>query len=200
MTKRLLSLVAVVAIFSSMAFGQVSGKIVGTVYDASQATPLGFTNVVVQGTSYGAVSDEKGRFVIVNVPPGTYTLVCTYIGYSPMEIQGLAVISGLTTSQDFQMQTEDVVGEVVIVIAKKPLINMNATNTTRVVDAEYMDNIAVRGVQNIVALQTGVVATDGEIHIRGSRYQDVAYYVDGVYMNDAFDMRNTSSVSNASFI
>ncbi len=196
MTKRLLSLVAVVAIFSSMAFGQVSGKIVGTVYDASQATPLGFTNVVVQGTSNGAVSDDKGRFVIVDVPPGTYTLICTYIGYSPTEIQGLTVISGLTTSQDFQMQTEDVVGEVVVVIAKKPLINMNATNTTRVVDAEYMDNIAVRGVQNIVALQTGVVATEGEIHIRGSRYQDVAYYVDGVYMNDAFDMRNTSSVSN----
>ncbi len=196
MTKRLLSLVAVVAIFSSMAFGQVSGKIVGTVYDASQEAPLGFTNVVVQGTSLGAVSDEKGRYVILDVPPGTYTLVCTYIGYSPMEITGLTVISGLTTKQDFQMQTEDVVGQVVTVIAEKPLINMNATNTTRVIDAELMQNVAVRGVQNVVAMQTGVVLTDGDIHIRGSRYQDVAYYVDGVYMNDAFDMRNTSNVSN----
>ncbi len=196
MTKRLLSFVAVVAILSSLAFGQTSGKIVGTVYDVSQEAPLGFTNVVVQGTSLGAVSDEDGRYVILDVPPGVYTIVCTYIGYSPMEIQELAVISGLTTIQDIQMQTEDVVGEVVTVIAEKPLINMNATNTTRVVDAELIENMAVRGVQNVVAMQTGVVAHDGEIHIRGSRYQDVAYYVDGVYMNDAFDMRNTSNVSN----
>ncbi len=100
MTKRLLSFVAVVAILSSLAFGQTSGKIVGTVYDASQEAPLGFTNVVVQGTSLGAVSDENGRYVILDVPPGTYTLVCTYIGYSPMEIQGLAVTTGLTTIQD----------------------------------------------------------------------------------------------------
>ena len=196
MTKRLLSFVTVVAILSSMVFGQVSGKIVGTVYDASQEAPLGFTNVVVQGTSLGAVSDENGRYIILDVSPGTYTLVCTYIGYSPMEIQGLTVISGLTTTQDFQMQTEDVVGQVVTVIAEKPLINMNATNTTRVVDAELLETMAVRGVQNVVALQTGVVTRDGEIHIRGSRYQDVAYYVDGVYMNDVFDMRNTSNVSN----
>ena len=154
MTKRLLSFVTVVAILSSMVFGQVSGKIVGTVYDASQEAPLGFTNVVVQGTSLGAVSDENGRYIILDVSPGTYTLVCTYIGYSPMEIQGLTVISGLTTTQDFQMQTEDVVGEVVTVIADKPLINMNATNTTRVVDAELLETMAVRGVQNVVALQT----------------------------------------------
>lgn len=196
MTRRLLSLVAVMVIFSSMAFGQTSGKISGTVYDASQDAPLGFTNVVVKGSSLGAVSDENGRYVILDVPPGTYTIICTYIGYSTMEVQELAVISGLTTTQDFQMQIEDVVGQVVTVIAEKPLINMNATNTTRVVDAELLENMAVRGVQNVVALQTGVVATDGEIHIRGSRYQDVAYYVDGVYMNDVFDMRNTSTVSN----
>ena len=196
MTKRLLLFGMVVAIFSSMAFGQVSGKIVGTVYDATQEAPLGFTNVVVQGTSLGAVSDENGRYVILDVSAGTYTLVCTYIGYASMEITGLAVISGLTTNQDFQMQTEDVVGQVVTVIAEKPLINMNATNTTRVVEADLIEDMAVRGVEGVVALQTGVVNDNGNIHIRGSRYQDVAYYVDGVYMNDVFDMNNTSTVSS----
>jgi len=196
MTKRLISLVTVLVVLSAAVFGQTSGKISGTVYDASQNAPLGFTNVVIQGTSLGAVSDEKGRYVILDVPPGVYTLLCTYIGYTTLEVQGLTIISGLTTTQNFQMQAEDVVGQVVTVIAEKPLINMNATNTTRVVDAELIENMAIRGVENVVALQTGVVQNDGEIYIRGSRYQDVAYYVDGVYMNDVFDMRNTSTVSN----
>ena len=196
MTKRLISLVTVLAVLSSMVMGQTSGKLAGTVYDASQNAPLGFTNVVVQGTSLGAVSDENGRYVILDVPPGVYNVVCTYIGYSSLEVQELTVISGLTTTQDFRMQPEDVVGQVVTVVADKPLINMNSTNTTRVVDAELIENMAVRGVENVVALQTGVVQKLGEIHIRGSRFQDVAYYVDGVYMNDVFDMRNTSTMSN----
>lgn len=196
MTKRLLSFLTVLAILSTGAFAQTSGKIAGTVYDASQDAPLAFTNIVVKGTTLGGVSDENGRYVILDVPPGTYTVMCSYIGFSTMEIQNVAVTSGLTTTQEFQMQIEDIAGEVVTVVADKPLINMNATNTTRVVDAELLEDMAVRGVQNVVSLQTGVVERDGDIHIRGSRFQDVAYYVDGVYMNDAFDMRNTSAVSN----
>lgn len=196
MTKRLLSFLSVLAILYSGVFAQTSGKIAGTVYDASQDAPLAFTNIVVKGTTLGGVSDEDGRYVILDVPPGTYTVMCTYIGFSTMEIQNVAVTSGLTTTLDFQMQVEDIAGEVVTVVADKPLINMNATNTTRVVDAELLEDMAVRGVQNVVSLQTGVVERDGDIHIRGSRFQDVAYYVDGVYMNDVYDMRNTSAVSN----
>jgi len=196
MTRRVLSFISVLAILSTMAFSQTGGKISGTVYDADQNAPLAFTNVVIQGTSLGAVSDENGRYVILDVPPGTYTVMCTYIGYSTLEIKNLAVTSGLTTQRDFQMAIENVVGQVVTVIATKPLINMNATNTTRVVDADLIEDMAVRGVESVVALQTGVVNDNGNIHIRGSRTQDVAYYVDGVYMNDAFDMSNTSTVSN----
>ncbi len=34
------------------------------------------------GTSIGAISDDKGFFSIPNVPPGTYDVRVTFVGYS----------------------------------------------------------------------------------------------------------------------
>src|SRR5262245_46956959 len=37
--------------------------------------------VTVEGTSYSAVTDSSGRYVLSHVPSGTYTLVFTKPGY-----------------------------------------------------------------------------------------------------------------------
>lgn len=58
-----------------------AGKIVGFVTDASTGDPLPNANVQLVGEDMGTVADEEGRFVIINVPAGTYTLRATYIGY-----------------------------------------------------------------------------------------------------------------------
>jgi len=48
-----------------------------------------------------------------------------------------------------------------------------------------MANLPVRDADEIVALQTGAVKVGNNLHIRGGRLEEVAYYVDGVYqVND----------------
>ena len=177
-------------------FGQTSGKISGKVADAD-GNPLQGANIIVEGTSFGTASDQDGAFVILNVPVGTYTLRCDYIGYSALIISNVAVSSGLTTGQDFGLAKSAIEGDVVEVRAERPLINKNSTNTTRIVGSETIVNLPLRGVESIIALQTGTVADDGNIYVRGSRAGDVAYYVDGVYMNNAYTLNNTSTVSNS---
>ena len=120
-------------------FGQTSGKISGKVADAD-GNPLQGANIIVEGTSFGAASDQDGAFVILNVPVGTYTLRCDYIGYSALIISNVAVSSGLTTGQDFGLAKSAIEGDVVEVRAEKPLINKNSTNTTRIVGSETIVN------------------------------------------------------------
>ena len=177
-------------------FGQTSGKITGKVADMD-GNPLQGANIVVEGTSLGSASDESGAFVILDVPVGNYTLRCDYIGFSSLKISNISVSSGLTTGQDFGLVKSAIEGDVVEVRAEKPLINKNSTNTTRIVGSETIENIPLRGVEAIVALQTGTVSDDGNIYVRGSRAGDVAYYVDGVYMNNAYTLDNTSTVSSS---
>ena len=177
-------------------FEQTSGKISGKVTDAD-GNPLARANVVIEGTSLGAASAESGAFVILDVPVGTYTVRCDYIGFSALKVSNVSVSSGLTSIQDFDLEKSAIEGAVVEVRAEKPLINKNSTNTTRIIGAETIENLPLRGVESIIAMQTGTVSDDGNIYVRGSRAGDVAYYVDGVYMNNPYTLNNTSTVSNS---
>ena len=55
--------------------------VVGTVVDTAGA-PLSNVQVVVSGLNRAALSDDKGRFIIRGIPPGTYHLDLVRIGYS----------------------------------------------------------------------------------------------------------------------
>ena len=194
MIRRILTIVLI--LLPILMFGQTSGKISGKVADAD-GNPLQGANIIVEGTSLGSASDQTGAFVILDVPVGTYTVRCDYIGFSAMKISNVSVSSGLTTLQDFGLEKSAIEGEVVEVRAERPIINKNSTNTTRIIDTETIENLPLRGVESIVALQTGTVSDDGNIYVRGSRAGDIAYYVDGVYMNNAYTLDNTSTVSNS---
>lgn len=70
-------------VFSLMTlnFWAQGGEISGKVFDASSNEPLSFATVVLQNTSFGALSDEKGDFVIKGVNPGLYNIMCSFVGY-----------------------------------------------------------------------------------------------------------------------
>ncbi|MCB0293834.1 MAG: carboxypeptidase-like regulatory domain-containing protein, partial [Calditrichaeota bacterium] len=56
-------------------------RLSGQVYDRHSRLPLAGVNVEVAGTPYGAVSDADGFFQVENIPPGSYTLRFSMIGY-----------------------------------------------------------------------------------------------------------------------
>ncbi len=70
-----------IILLSQLSFGQ-KNKIEGEILDKSNKSPLIFANIVLEGTTYGAASDNDGRFSIENIESGTYTIVATYMGYS----------------------------------------------------------------------------------------------------------------------
>ncbi|NOZ07999.1 MAG: TonB-dependent receptor [FCB group bacterium] len=177
----------------SQEFGKVSGKIVAK----ESGKPLAGASVTIVGTDLGSAADENGDYVILGVPVGSHTLEANYIGYQSVKISGVYVSKNLTTKTNFELKVSAVQLQALEIVAEKPLINQNTTNTTRIITTETIDNLPLRGVESIVALQTGTVADNGNIYVRGSRAGDVAYYVDGVYMNNAWDLDNTSTVSNA---
>ncbi len=59
------------------------GTVVGRVTDAKTQTALAGATVVVQGTSHSGTTGSDGRYRIVDMAPGTYTVRARYIGYAP---------------------------------------------------------------------------------------------------------------------
>jgi hypothetical protein len=67
------------------------GSLSGQVIDADTKESLIGAAVMLTGTSLGAVTDSEGRFTLVSIPVGGYTLRCTYIGYHPALITDVIV-------------------------------------------------------------------------------------------------------------
>ena len=161
----------------------LSGKLSGTV--SSDGEPLVGANVILEGTSSGAATDVNGTYYIFDVQPGMYTLRVNYIGYKSQIVSNVRVTIGLTTVQDFEMTVAAVEGETVEVTAEKPLIEVSATNVSRSIDAEAIENYAVRNVTAMVASQAGVVQMHDGLHLRGSRGEEIGYTLEGASMTGA---------------
>jgi len=181
---RKLAILFFAVIFSAGLIAQnLTGKLSGTV--SSDGQPLVGANVVLEGTSSGAASDVNGTYYIFDVQPGTYTLRVNYIGYKAQIVSNVRVTIGLTTIQDFEMEVAAVEGETVEVVAEKPLIEITATNVARSIDAEAIENFAVRSVTAMVASQAGVVKMHDGLHLRGSRQEEIGYTLEGASMTGA---------------
>jgi TonB-linked SusC/RagA family outer membrane protein len=74
-----LALFAIAAVATN-AWAQ-AGSIQGTVLDATTARPLSGVQVAVEGTQLAMLTNEQGRFLIMNVPAARYTVRFETLGY-----------------------------------------------------------------------------------------------------------------------
>jgi hypothetical protein len=178
MSRKLLLWALLFVLLPTLIFAQM-GKLRGLITDRDTGEPLLGANVVIEGTALGAASDLSGSYIVLAVPPGVYSVRVSYIGYQTEVMQNIRVLSALTTTQDFQLATEAVRGEALVVVAERPLIQRNTTNTVRMTVQEDIQNIPIRGLESILSVQAGVVLQDQQMHIRGGREGEVAYFIDG---------------------
>jgi len=178
-------------------YGQV-GKISGTVVDKQTGEPLIGASVTVVGLATGAATNLNGEFIILNVPVGSFTVKATYIGYTETKIENIRISTNLTTNVNFKLVSEDVQLQTITIVAERPLVEKNTTNSTSIISKDDIANLPIRTVADIVGTQAGAVAKDGNIYVRGSRSEDIAYYVDGVLVNNpVFGNAQIQMINNA---
>ncbi len=174
-------------LFSPLLFSQ-SGKIAGKITDATTGEDLPFVNVMVVGTNYGAATDLEGNYFIINIPPGTYSVKASAIGYNSITVQNIKVATGFTSTENFKLlSTALELKEEVVVVAQKPLIQKDLTASTSIVGEDMIAQLPVTDLGDVLQLQAGFVQSGGDFHIRGGRAGQVAYQVDGVTLTDAYD-------------
>ena len=101
-------------------YAGTTGKLAGVVTDTESGEPLAGVNVFLEGTSLGAASDIDGSYFILNIPPGTYNLKASYVGYAELTLTDVRVQIDLTTRLDIEMRSEVLVSEAIVVVAEKP--------------------------------------------------------------------------------
>jgi len=167
-------------LFPTLALAQNTGKLSGRVVDASTGEPLPGANVFLEGTTLGTSTDVNGEYTIFEIPPGTYTVVASFVGYVTVRQENVQIIAGITTRLDFELRPATIEGEEIVVVAARPLVNPTATNAVRRLDREEFEKLPTRAVSTYYAIQPGVTLLNGEVYIRGGRPDETEYLLEGI--------------------
>lgn len=172
---------------AGIALAANTGTVSGRVTDKQTGEALIGASVVVEGTELGNATDLNGQYQIINVPPGAYTVTSSYTGYNDQKITGVQVIQDNKVTVDFKLTVTVIsIGKTIEVTADKwNPVNRAAVSVERYITSEDFKRLPVTNLSELVGLQAGVSQSRGQTYIRGGRYNDVSYLVDGVSAQDA---------------
>lgn len=183
--KKLIFLSFISLLLCGLAFPQTKGVLAGKVVDSKTGEAVPGANVIIKGTYYGGNTDKNGSFKINNVTPGTYTVAVSFIGYREVQYTGIKIEEGKTKTLEIKLEeTMLTLGQDVVIIGTKPLVDVEETQTKRTLGREDIDLAAVENIKDLVSQQAGVVQSDNALHIRGGRSNENAFLLDGVSVQD----------------
>jgi TonB-dependent receptor len=182
----------VCVLLTTYALAATNGTVEGFVKDAQTGDALPGANVLLLKTSLGASTDVNGKFVIRNVPPGSYTLRAAYVGYLQKEMT-IQVREGEVVKKDFKLAAVGIEGQEVVVTAQaagqKEAINqqLTAMPIVNVVSRARIQELPDANAAESVSRLPGVslIRTGGEgsqVVIRGLSPQYNQVTIDGVEM------------------
>jgi outer membrane receptor protein involved in Fe transport len=182
MKLRILILFVLSNLITTVCLSQTTGKITGKISDVETSEVLIGVNIMLLGTNLGTASDINGDFFLLNLPPGSYNLSMSMIGYKNIIIEEVRVSVNRTTPLTLQMAPSVLEGDVVVVKADQVSIKKDQTSSVKNISSDQIDIMPVENIGQIIGMQTGIVAG----HFRGGRSTEVTYLVDGIKVDEIY--------------
>lgn len=158
-----------------------TGKISGTVSDKETGEPLAGANIVVEGTNMGTAADLEGQFTILHVPPGTYDVLVSVMGYAKMTLENVRVHIDQTARLNVTLQMEVIDGQTVTIVADRLGIKEDVATSVISVTSQEVENLPVSDIGGVLKMQAGIKSG---FEIRGSGEEASLFLLDGVTMRD----------------
>ena len=194
--RRWLNILSIIVLVSQFSFAGTTGKLAGRVTAKESGEPLIGANVMIEGSVLGAATDLEGNFYILQIPPGTYSIRFSMIGYQSLVINDVRMMVDLTTTANGALSESAVGLEEVVVQAERAMIQTDVTYSQANISSEEVDMLPVEEFEDVLALQAGVVMTGGEIHVRGGRGGEISYMIDGISVTDPYNSGLAVEIEN----
>src|SRR3954471_22661064 len=180
-----------------------TGNIAGTVTDAQGGVLPGATVVAVHtdtGTNYETVAGVDGRYNILNVRVGTYTITATMSGFKDQKQEKVQVQLGAEQTADFKLQLASV-SETVEVVASTPMIDLSRAGTADNISNQVKESLPTisRSLNDIVRISPMFNAQGGGagdqasvISVAGNSPRYNGLQIDGAANNDLFGLASSA--------
>lgn len=198
-------------LYSSCAGQSPTGTVSGRVLDPDGAVVVGADVLVVNeftNVQYAGKSNGEGIYLVTNLPPGTYQIQVSKIGFKALIKPNIVLNVEDALSINFVLP----VGAASITVTVEggaPVINTTDAAVSTVVDHNFIENMPLNGrsFQDLILLTPGVITTSpqlpaatgvsGEFSVNGQRTESNYFAVDGVSANGGLDPRNPAFLGNS---
>ncbi len=170
---------------------QNTGSLTGTVKDKLTQELLIGATIKLDGTAFGASTDINGNFSLSGIPPRSYNVVATYLGYAAQTKFNIVITTGNANQLNFELEPDgNTLGEVVvsenrsvrIASVETPLSIQNLS--VEEIKSNPGGNFDISRVVQALPGVGGVAGTGGgfrnDLVIRGGGPSENVYYLDGV--------------------
>src|SRR5690606_16766328 len=195
---------------------QQTGSVQGIVLDAATNRPLPGAAVVVEGTNLSQVTNDQGRYLILNVPAGQHTMRLQLLGYNEVS-RSFTVTAGQTVTVNLTVEPVAIALQELVVTG----VSGGAVERGKVpfsvarVDADQMPVQAVNPLSQIqgkvpganIAAISGRPGTAPAVILRGptsinasGRSQEPLYIVDGVVLAGSIADLNPADIQSVEIV
>ena len=170
-----------------------TGSIKGFVYLKKTGEPSLYTNVYLQGTTYGTVTDANGYFKLTKVPLGEYTLLATAMGYdSAISVVNLTKPGQVEARKLFISEAAYALDVVTISAEKQEAQTTVKMSVTKLTPKDIKKMPAIGGDPDLaqyLQVLPGVIFTGdqgGQLYIRGGSPIQNKVLLDGMVVYNPF--------------
>jgi iron complex outermembrane receptor protein len=147
----------------------LNGSVAGRVTSRGDGERLVGATVFLQGTSHGSTTNARGEYRLADVPPGTYALVVSMVGYQRETRPGTVVEDGKETAVNVSlMQTPVQTEQIVVTASKRPQSLAEVPISMSVMEAREIEQRNPYTLDDALRYIPGVNITGGQLNIRGS--------------------------------
>jgi hypothetical protein len=208
------AVMAFLFIFTSVCLAGSAGKIAGKVTDKKTGEPLFNANVVIKELKIGASTDENGDFYILNVPPGSYIVSVSMLGFETVNRSNVTIIIDRTSTQNFQLDSKVFEANNVTIVAERPVVDKDLTASEQIITAKALESSGMRNIKDVLETQAGIFSDNSSLawqrgatkaYVRGSSMVQAVYMIDNLSVNsglvsDNYSGFNTSTIEQISVL
>ncbi|MGQ9819347.1 MAG: TonB-dependent receptor [Candidatus Kapaibacteriales bacterium] len=162
----------------------IGNDLVGKIFDNSTGKPLNKASVRLEGTTFGTLTNHEGFFRLSRVPPGSYFIIVSFIGY---EVYKRKVVVPMNDTIIINLQQQSLrMEEVVVSATKKMQAIQDVPVSISVISNDFLTERGYVRFDDALKQTTGLIINKDNINIRGSSGfsfglgSRVAYLVDGI--------------------
>ncbi len=205
-TLLLISLIFCLTLALTVSLSAQNGSIRGFVYEKKTGEPVIYTNVYLFKTTYGAVTDVNGYFLIAGIPPGQYTLMVTYLGYDTLR-EVITIKAGDMLTRKLFLEPMNIVLKGAQISAERQEAKTETKTSVVKITPKQIKQLPTVGGQADLAqyLQVlpGVIFTGdqgGQLYIRGGSPVQNKVLLDGMIVYNPFHSIGLFSVFETDII